>query len=857
MFRITTLAHLTDDTNGPLLCLTTRNGSKHLFGKVPEGSQRILNALGEVRYGKLQNIFITGSIFSWSDIGGLPGLFLTISDATKKGVSIVGCGRLLSFIVATWRQFVFRIGISLNIVDVETSPDIQDEEMIISTIKIDPEHVQPEPQNSRSLIRQIKKLATLMFPLDTREVNSRDPESYKSDPAQTDIHTHVQLPEASKIVTSQASYSYCIRVLPVRGKFDAKKAIALGVKPGPTFGKLSEGQPVVAQDGTTVFPEQVLGPEKVFPTTLIIDIPSNEYYNNTINSHKWFEKKDEVTTGEIGLVYHFLGEELDFDLSHYKENFLSKFPSDTYHVISHRSLTNNVILNEKFTDNILKLKSLMNENFNLVNSEQFRPLSKDKIDRLHTLQTYQIAEQKIVPDTSQAITLTNKGIYDKMNQLEGGVDYQTMEQTMVDLNDETSSSLKDKVQICMLGTGSALPSISRNVLGNLLRIPFEDDDSGAITYRSIILDGGENTIGSLLRAFGHDNHKKFDQIFKELSLIHLSHLHADHHLGLISLIGEWFKMNKDESKKLYLVVPWQFITFVKDWYSLESQYHPTFDINRLICFSCEDFCLESRFSEYIKISMDDFEKHFDNNQLHNNIPRDKLLDINYEKVNQMYEDVGMVNLSTVRALHCAWSYSSTFEFKLNNSGETFKVSFSGDTRPNARFAQCGYGSDLLIHEASLDANWIEEAIAKKHSTMIEAVVVSQKMKCPKLILTHFSSRYGNSNNCVPKSELDGCAKEMNSYLETHRSPSNIFKSNSNSQLKLEDIDILFAYDLMSVRYGDLHKQEQIWPILSKIFEPSTELDTEKINEKKEAKRLERLELMDQKKKRRKSNSRSP
>ena len=50
----------------------------------------------------------------------------------------------------------------------------------------------------------------------------------------------------------------------------------------------------------------------------------------------------------------------------------------------------------------------------------------------------------------------------------------------------------------------------------------------------------------------------------------------------------------------------------------------------------------------------------------------------------------------------------------------------------------------------MDGNWIEEAIAKKHSTMIEAVAVSKLMNCPKLILTHFSSRYGISNNCVPK-----------------------------------------------------------------------------------------------------------
>ena len=64
----------------------------------------------------------------------------------------------------------------------------------------------------------------------------------------------------------------------------------------------------------------------------------------------------------------------------------------------------------------------------------------------------------------------------------------------------------------------------------------------------------------------------------------------------------------------------------------------------------------------------------------------------------------------------------------------------------------------------MDGNWIEEAIAKKHSTMIEAVAVSKLMNCPKLILTHFSSRYGISNNCVPKMNCKSCADNLDTYL---------------------------------------------------------------------------------------------
>ena len=49
----------------------------------------------------------------------------------------MGCERILSYILATWRQFVFRMGIKLHILDAETNPTIVDEEVVISPIMID------------------------------------------------------------------------------------------------------------------------------------------------------------------------------------------------------------------------------------------------------------------------------------------------------------------------------------------------------------------------------------------------------------------------------------------------------------------------------------------------------------------------------------------------------------------------------------------------------------------------------------------------------------------------------------------------------------------------------------------------
>jgi len=46
------------------------------------------------------------------------------------------------------------------------------------------------------------------------------------------------------------------------GRFDPERARALGVPEGPAFGCLQDGTPVAAADGTTVRPEQVLGPPR-------------------------------------------------------------------------------------------------------------------------------------------------------------------------------------------------------------------------------------------------------------------------------------------------------------------------------------------------------------------------------------------------------------------------------------------------------------------------------------------------------------------------------------------------------------------------------------------------------------------
>ncbi len=46
------------------------------------------------------------------------------------------------------------------------------------------------------------------------------------------------------------------------GRFDLERAKALGVPPGPMFGKLQRGESIVLEDGKTISPDDVLGPSR-------------------------------------------------------------------------------------------------------------------------------------------------------------------------------------------------------------------------------------------------------------------------------------------------------------------------------------------------------------------------------------------------------------------------------------------------------------------------------------------------------------------------------------------------------------------------------------------------------------------
>lgn len=88
----------------------------------------------------------------------------------------------------------------------------------------------------------------------------------------------------------------------------------------------------------------------------------------------------------------------------------------------------------------------------------------------------------------------------------------------------------DDIVVTTLGTGSAIPSKYRNVSSTHLAIP---------SLGGILLDAGEGTLGQLRRRFGDG----LKSVLEEMKMVFVSHMHADHHLGVNAVLEERFRVS--------------------------------------------------------------------------------------------------------------------------------------------------------------------------------------------------------------------------------------------------------------------------------------------------------------------------
>uniref|UniRef100_A0A4W5N0G9 Zinc phosphodiesterase ELAC protein 2 n=1 Tax=Hucho hucho TaxID=62062 RepID=A0A4W5N0G9_9TELE len=247
--------------------------------------------------------------------------------------------------------------------------------------------------------------------------------------------------------------------------------------------------------------------------------------------------------------------------------------------------------------------------------------------------------------------------------------------------------------VVFLGTGSALPMKIRNVSGSLVNIS---------ATQSVLLDCGEGTFGQLCRHYGDS----VDETLAKISTVFISHMHADHHTGLLSLLFQRERALATLGKAfspIYLIAPVQMMTWLNQYHDHceEILSHVNIVPSKVMCEGAE----VSKFKT----------KAF---------------------IQALLKKSDLAKFQTCPVRHCKNAFACSIT---HQSG--WQLVFSGDTMPCDALAHMGKNATLLIHEATLEDGLEDEAVEKRHSTTSQAIGIGMKMNAEFIMLNHFSQRY--------------------------------------------------------------------------------------------------------------------
>lgn len=501
---------------------------------------------------------------------------------------------------------------------------------------------------------------------------------------------------------------YALHVKDLRGKFLPNEAKRLGLKPGPQFGELSKGNIVTLENGVQIHPDQVHTPAQKGVVILII-YGTEDFHNIIIEHQNKFQDYMNLGITQASFVFHLVPNST-WKNDEY-QNFVGKFNPDCYHVVCNEETLHRYdifegssLLQEKLSfidENIFKSTKktiypkdeiLEEETINNIKSLYW---NKHKIPAQHGLQLVVHPHEKIQIEknsrTPQTYTSPDEELIKlieiyKNSKMNEKWDSSNIQETIL------QNLSNNDAEITFLGTGSAIPSKYRNVTGIFLNL-FE---SG-----SMFMDCGEGTFGQLCRVYGKD---EADLLLEKIKLIHISHIHADHHLGLLEILERRSYISNKKSLSLEPIViigPSQIFRFLND---IENSSH-------------------YRNFNYIFINCT------------NLLPNEKGFFVN-EYLKKACDSLGIEKIYNILVDHSCAAYAVILKHK-----KGWKIIFSGDTRPCNELVKHGKDTTLLIHEATHDDELLHEALARKHSTTSEAISIAEEMGAYRTILTHFSQRY--------------------------------------------------------------------------------------------------------------------
>ncbi|RDA84943.1 hypothetical protein CP532_5150 [Ophiocordyceps camponoti-leonardi (nom. inval.)] len=559
----------------------------------------------------------------------------------------------------------------------------------------------------------------------------------------------LDLPPTSR---SQTAMSYIVKCHDRRGKFDPAAAAALGVH-RTSFKLLTSGESVPGKDGTTVTPDMVLGSPLPGNGFVVADIPSSDYVDAFLQRPEW---QDAHLMSKMMAMYWILGPGLSSDRRIL--DFVRK-QAHTRHVFCAEDTCPNMISHGTAAALHVKLRAIDRQRFPLAvfdNTVRYpspapdSPLHLGRAGSASRLMPSAVHDIKL-PAPFVDLSDPCKDISDKILRLAKAARSETSSPAFLARVEEENRELPNPdAEIVPLGTGSSVPSTHRNVSGTLVHVP------GIGAY---IFDCGEGTLGQMKRALGEEQTRC---ILGQLRCIVISHLHADHHIGLVTLIGAWYaQAMADYSSSTTSPTPTPLPTLAISCISRhrlmleELSQVQDFGYHLLRFPNCPPPPSTSFYPPPSSSSS--------SSSSPSSPPAWDITDSDHET--NLDPRLGLRSITRIPVNHCWRSYATQLEL---SSG--LRIAYSGDCRPSADFASRCRGAHLLIHECTFgdDPEMHSHAVAKKHSTMSEALRIADQMRASRTLLTHFSQRYVKAD---------------------------VLKASRRN-------DVVMAYDMMRLRLGD-------------------------------------------------------
>ncbi|GLT77184.1 hypothetical protein SLA2020_487940 [Shorea laevis] len=535
-----------------------------------EGLQRFCTE-HKIKLSKIDHIFL--SRVCSETAGGLPGLLLTLAGMGEEGMSVNVWGPSdLTYLVDAMKSFIPHAA-------------------MVHTQSFGPAH-------SAAALSDPSKLAEPYVLVNDEIVK---------------ISAVFLCPSCSEgllVRPGEMSVIYICELPELMGKFDPKKAVALGLKPGPKYGELQKGKSVKSDSlDIMVHPSDVMGPPIPGPIFILLDCPTESHVEELLSIESLTEyytdfAGDETKSAKtVNCVIHL--SPASVVNNHNYQKWMKKF-GQVQHIVAGHEIKNvevpilkssariaarlNYVCPQFFPApgfwSVNQLNSLtpdanaaskgptseLCEGISAENLLKFtlRPYAQLGLDRSHipSLMTHsEIINELLseVPEIVDAAQHVRKFWHEpketkELNPVQDNK--HVIEEPWLDENTLPScleNIRRDDLEIVLLGTGSSQPSKYRNVSSVYINL---------FSKGSLLLDCGEGTLGQLKRRYGVDG---ANDAVRNLKCVWISHIHADHHTGLARVLALRRDLLKGVPHEPLLVIgPRQLKRFLDAYQRLED-----------------------------------------------------------------------------------------------------------------------------------------------------------------------------------------------------------------------------------------------------------------------------------------------